>query len=85
MLHRQTSAVMGEVLQDRSSCTVNTGVSDKINYAHAHVLFSVLQLSAIPVSQHVQYQGPSPPKWNRAIIRVINYTCVYPAIGSKHG
>ena len=39
---------------------VNTGVSDKINYGP--VLFSVLQLTAIPVSQHAQYLSLSQPK-----------------------
>ena len=59
------------------NCRVNTGVSDKMNCG------PILSLTAIPVSQHAQYQSPGPPKWDRAIINVINYTCVYPAIGLK--
>ena len=34
------------------------------------VPFSVPPFTAIPVSQHAQYQGPGSPKWNRAIINV---------------
>ena len=35
--------------------------------------------------EHAQHQSTGPPEWNRAIINVIIYTCVYPAIWHKHG
>ena len=47
--------------------------------------FSVSRLTAIPVSQHGQSQSPGQPKWNRAIMNVINYTCVYPGTGCTNG
>ena len=62
-----------------SNCSLNTGVSDNINYGR--VPFSVSRLTAILVSQHTQYKSPGQPKWNSAIINVINYTGVYPATG----
>lgn len=34
------------------------------------------------MSQYVQYQSPEPgkPKWSKALVKVINNTCVFPAL-----
>lgn len=37
------------------------------------------------VGLHAQYQGPALPKWDRAIINVINHTRVYPATARHDG
>ncbi len=38
------------------------------------------------VGQHAQYQGPETdsPEWNTTLIKVINYTCAFPAMACQY-